>query len=85
MYNLTNAQHMPQMELYDNLFHDHQKLNLFEKVFNSPEKTLQFFKQYENEYDEPQSRNGLTVDEATFWVDYYEDPNFKYEWNNGSL
>ncbi|ETR73825.1 MAG: hypothetical protein OMM_00674 [Candidatus Magnetoglobus multicellularis str. Araruama] len=27
----------------------------------------------------------IFVDEATFWADYYEDPDFRYEWNNGKL
>ncbi|ETR64905.1 MAG: hypothetical protein OMM_15139, partial [Candidatus Magnetoglobus multicellularis str. Araruama] len=36
-------------------------------------------------HEEPQSQNGLIVDEATFWNEYYEDQDFKYEWNDGKL
>ncbi|KPA09256.1 protein containing DUF820 [Candidatus Magnetomorum sp. HK-1] len=32
-----------------------------------------------------QSRHGLYVAESTYWEDYYEDPDFKYEWNDGRL
>ena len=33
----------------------------------------------------PKSKAGLYVDEATYWDLYYEDYDFKYEWNNGIL
>ena len=87
MYNPAIAQQTPQMQLVDIPLQNYHKTALFEKVFNSPEKTLHYIKHpvIEFEIDEPQSKDGLTVDETTFWADYYEDPNFKYEWNNSKL
>ena len=35
--------------------------------------------------DSHQLNNNLIVDEATFWADYYEDPDIRYEWNDGQL
>ncbi|KPA09938.1 protein containing DUF820 [Candidatus Magnetomorum sp. HK-1] len=35
--------------------------------------------------DVRQSRHGLYVAESTYWEDYYEDPDFNYEWNDGRL
>jgi Uma2 family endonuclease len=31
------------------------------------------------------SKAGLYVDESTYWNNFYEDPDYKYEWNNGIL
>jgi len=31
------------------------------------------------------SKAGLYVDEATYWDQYYESDDFRYEWNNGIL
>ncbi|MBF0452456.1 MAG: Uma2 family endonuclease [Candidatus Magnetomorum sp.] len=31
------------------------------------------------------SKDGLFVDESTYWDVYYEDDDFNYEWNNGIL
>ena len=31
------------------------------------------------------SDDGLYVSEEEYWENYYEDPDFKYEWNNGIL
>ncbi|KPA10297.1 protein containing DUF820 [Candidatus Magnetomorum sp. HK-1] len=37
-------------------------------------------------YNIPQkSKDGLYVDESTYWEVYYEDDDFHYEWNNGIL
>jgi len=33
----------------------------------------------------PQSEDGKYVSEADYWENYYEHPNFNYEWNNGYL
>jgi len=33
----------------------------------------------------PPSEDGLHVSEETYWADYYEHPDFNYEWNNGIL
>lgn len=33
----------------------------------------------------PLSENGKEVSEAIYWRDYYEHPEFTYEWNNGIL
>jgi len=35
--------------------------------------------------DIPKSKHGLYVSEKTYWDEYYEDPDFNYEWNNGIL
>lgn len=35
--------------------------------------------------DYPQSEAGLYVSEERYWQDYYEHPDFSYEWNNGYL
>jgi Uma2 family endonuclease len=32
-----------------------------------------------------QLKKDIIVDEATFWADYYEDPDIRYEWNDGKL
>jgi len=32
-----------------------------------------------------QSKHGMVVSEETYWEEYYEDDDFKYEWNNGRL
>jgi len=34
---------------------------------------------------QPESEDGLHVSEEVYWADYYEHPEFKYEWNNGIL
>ena len=31
------------------------------------------------------SQDGVYVSEAEYWERYYDDPDFKYEWNNGVL
>ena len=31
------------------------------------------------------SQNRLIIDRETYYEFYYEDPNIKYEWKNGSL
>ena len=36
-------------------------------------------------YKDRQSKNGKHVSERTYWEEYYEDPDFKYEFNNGIL
>ena len=36
-------------------------------------------------YKNRQSKNGKHVSEKTYWEVYYEDPDFKYEFNNGIL
>jgi Uma2 family endonuclease len=33
----------------------------------------------------PRSEAGKAVSEAVYWRDYYEHPDFTYEWNNGIL
>ncbi|KPA09358.1 protein containing DUF820 [Candidatus Magnetomorum sp. HK-1] len=33
----------------------------------------------------PQSEDGLMVSEEEYWKNYYEHPDFNYEWNNGIL
>ncbi|MBF0450884.1 MAG: Uma2 family endonuclease, partial [Candidatus Magnetomorum sp.] len=33
----------------------------------------------------PQSEAGLMVSEKDYWENYYEHPDFRYEWNNGIL
>ena len=33
----------------------------------------------------PQSDAGLIVSEEEYWKNYYEHPDFRYEWNNGIL
>jgi len=38
-----------------------------------------------NEDEEIKSKDGLLVSESIYWELYYEDPDFKYEWNNGVL
>lgn len=35
--------------------------------------------------EEQRSKDGLRVSEEVYWADYYEDPNFCYEWNDGIL
>jgi Uma2 family endonuclease len=35
--------------------------------------------------DIPVSEDGKAVSEAEYWADYYEHPDFSYEWNNGYL
>ena len=35
--------------------------------------------------EEPISEVGKWVSEAEYWADYYEHPDFSYEWNNGIL
>jgi len=37
------------------------------------------------EDDAPQSDAGLMVSEEEYWKNYYEHPDFRYEWNNGIL
>ncbi len=34
---------------------------------------------------EPRSEDGKYVSEAEYWAEYYEHPDFSYEWNNGYL
>ena len=34
---------------------------------------------------QPQSEDGKVVSEAVYWRDYYEHPDFNYEWNDGIL
>lgn len=34
---------------------------------------------------QPKSEDGKVVSEAVYWRDYYEHPDFNYEWNNGIL
>lgn len=31
------------------------------------------------------SQDGVHVSEAEYWERYYDDPDYKYEWNNGVL
>ncbi|MDM8530677.1 Uma2 family endonuclease [Anaerolineales bacterium HSG25] len=38
-----------------------------------------------SDYIIPQSREGMQVSEAEYWKNYYEHPDFNYEWNNGIL
>ena len=33
----------------------------------------------------PSSEDGKIVSEAVYWADYYEHPNYNYEWTNGEL
>jgi Uma2 family endonuclease len=42
---------------------------------------------HQNHHDAamPRSENGKAVTEAVYWRDYYEHPEFTYEWNNGIL
>ncbi|KPA15826.1 protein containing DUF820 [Candidatus Magnetomorum sp. HK-1] len=44
-----------------------------------------YTKKIQTKTKSPQSKDGLKVDEATYWNIYYEDDNFNYEWNNGLL
>ena len=37
------------------------------------------------EDDTPQSDAGIMVSEEEYWKNYYEHPDFRYEWNNGIL
>lgn len=37
------------------------------------------------EHEEPRSEDGRYVSEEQYWAEYYEDPDFHYEWNNGRL
>jgi Uma2 family endonuclease len=37
------------------------------------------------EHEEPRSEDGRYVTEEQYWAEYYEDPDFHYEWNNGRL
>ena len=32
-----------------------------------------------------QFKKDIIVDETTFWAEYYEDPDIRYEWNDGKL
>jgi len=60
-------------------------VHLFDRSSQSfDKKTWQSFRRHQKP-SEPQSKDGLIVDEATFWADYYEDMDFRYEWNNGIL
>ncbi|ETR74661.1 MAG: hypothetical protein OMM_06226 [Candidatus Magnetoglobus multicellularis str. Araruama] len=60
-------------------------VHLFDRSSQSfDKKTWQSLKRHQKP-SEPQSKDGLIVDEATFWADYYEDMDFRYEWNNGIL
>ena len=36
-------------------------------------------------HDEPRSEDGRYVSEALYWKEYYEHPDFSYEWNKGYL
>jgi Uma2 family endonuclease len=35
--------------------------------------------------DDPISEDGRIVSETEYWADYYDHPDFSYEWNNGRL
>ncbi|ETR66179.1 MAG: hypothetical protein OMM_05769 [Candidatus Magnetoglobus multicellularis str. Araruama] len=60
-------------------------VHLFDRSSQSfDKKNWQSLKRHQKP-SEPQSKDGLIVDEATFWADYYEDMDFRYEWNNGIL
>jgi Uma2 family endonuclease len=36
-------------------------------------------------HEEPRSEAGRYVSEELYWAEYYENPDFHYEWNNGRL
>ena len=36
-------------------------------------------------HDEPRSEDGKYVSESLYWDEYYEHPDFSYEWNKGYL
>lgn len=40
---------------------------------------------YKEKVEGLDSADGLQVSEAEYWANYYHDPDFKYEWNNGVL
>src|SRR5204863_5150743 len=38
-----------------------------------------------DEFEWPRSEDGLYVSEQLYWAEYYNHPDFNYEWNNGIL
>jgi len=77
----------PEIRLSEETVQVYQSPTQAERFIQPSEKTNIFYKKAikSNHYDPSRSKDGLRVDEITFWTAYYEDPDFRYEWNNGVL